>query len=302
MNIYTFELIFMLCCFILDCIIFFKVKHFTFRGAVVNFAFWKVVALIFFAILFFEFDKIVAKEFLAGYFLERTLSLDNIFVFYIIFSFFKLTEEGKERVLFWGIIMAIILRACFIFVGAALIAKFNFLMYFFALFLIFTGIKLIIVKEKEQDFSQNKIINFIKKIIPTTEKMQGDDFTMKINGKLFFTPIFIAMVFVGFTDLIFALDSIPAIFGITTNPFVVLTANFFSLMGLRAIFFLIANVMKHFYYIKYALSAILVFIGIKMMIAPFYHVPIAYSLGFICVSIALSILVSIFFKKDADHI
>jgi tellurite resistance protein TerC len=303
MSLYAFELIFVLACFILDCILFFKLKKLSFKGAVINFFFWLFVALLFAGIIFFEFSKITAKEFLAGYVLERTLSLDNIFVFYVIFSFFKLTDEGKERVLFWGIILAIILRALFIFAGAILLEKFSFLMYIFAIFLIFTGIKLILTKEdEEQDFNENGIVKFFKKILPTTENLNGDDFTIKINGKLFFTPVFIVMILVGFTDIIFALDSIPAIFGITKDPFVVATANFFSLMGLRAIFCLISHIMKHFYYIKYALSAILVFIGIKMMIAGFYHIPITYSLAFIIGSIAISILASIFIKRDANGI
>jgi tellurite resistance protein TerC len=303
MSIYTFELVFILACFIIDCFMFFKLKRLSFKGAVLNFFFWLAIALIFAGIIFFGFNKITAKEFLAGYFLERTLSLDNIFVFYVIFSFFKINEEGKERVLFWGIVLAIILRAIFIFVGAVLIEKFSFLMYIFALFLIFTGLKLILAKESEdKDFNNNRIVKFLKKILPTTDKFQDDDFTMRINGKLFFTPIFITMLLVGFTDIVFALDSIPAIFGITKDPFVVATANFFSLMGLRAIFYLISHIMKHFYYIKYALSAILIFIGIKMMLAGFYHIPITYSLAFIVGSIGLSIIASILFKKNANNI
>jgi tellurite resistance protein TerC len=300
MNLHLFEVLFLLACFILDCFLFFKFKRLSFKGALINFGFWTAVALGFFASLYFGFNEVKATEFLAGYILERTLSLDNIFVFYIIFNFFKISTEAKQRVLFWGIIIAIILRFLFIFIGAELVSRFYFLMYLFGLFLLFTGLKLLFAKEgNEDDFSNNIIVRICKKILPTTNKTKGDDFTMKIDGKIFFTPVFLVMVLVGFTDLIFALDSIPAIFGITLDPFIVMTANFFSLMGLRAIFFLIAEIIKRFYYIKYALSAILVFIGVKMLIAQIYHISTFYSLLFILGSIGLSILVSLVFKKDA---
>jgi tellurite resistance protein TerC len=153
---------------------------------------------------------------------------------------------------------------------------------------------------KKEDPSQNKLLKFFKKILPTTEKTDGDKFTLKVDGKMFFTPVFIVMLLVGFTDIIFALDSIPAIFGITLDPFIVVTANFFSLMGLRAIFCLISHIIKHFYYIKYALSVILVFIGIKMMIAKIYHIPILYSLGFILLSIVISIIASMLVKVKKE--
>jgi tellurite resistance protein TerC len=295
MSLYLFEAIYILLFFIVDCIMFVKIKHFSFRGAILNFLFWIAVTLTFFAIVYFSFSQVKASEFLAGYILERTLSFDNIFVFYIIFKFFKLEGKSQERILFWGIIMAIIMRAIFIFLGAVLIQKFGFIMYFFGAFLIFTGIKMVITKESETaEFDKNLIVRALKKIFPTTNQVDGDKFTIKINGKTFFTPVFIVLILIAFIDVVFALDSIPAIFGITLDPFIIVTANFFSLMGLRAIFSLITIIIQRFYYIKYALSLILVFVGIKMLIANFYHVPVGYSLGFIFVSIFVSIIFSIF--------
>lgn len=294
MSIYLFEGLFILFFFIVDCITFFLMKKLSLKKALANFIFWLLVALAFFVITYFNFSEIKAKEFLAGYTLERVLSLDNIFVFYIIFNFFKLNEESRERILFWGIILAIILRAIFIFIGAALIAKFSFLMYIFGAFLIFTGIKLVIIDEaKENDLNKNPVVRFFKKILPTTTELKGSEFTTRIKGKLFFTPAFIVMILVGITDIVFALDSIPAIFGITLDPFIVITANFFSLMGLRAIFSLITHIIKGFYYIKYALCLILVFIGVKMLIVNYIHIPISISLSFILGTIGLAILASV---------
>ena len=191
--------------------------------------------------------------------------------------------------------MAIIMRAIFIFLGAVLIEKFGFIMYFFGAFLIFTGIKMVMTQESETvEFDKNLIVRALKKIFPTTNQVDGDKFTIKIQGKTFFTPVFIVLILIAFIDVVFALDSIPAIFGITLDPFIIVTANFFSLMGLRAIFSLITIIIKRFYYIKYALSLILVFVGMKMLIVNFYHVPVSYSLIFIFVSIFVSIIFSIF--------
>jgi tellurite resistance protein TerC len=260
------------------------------------------VALAFFAFLNFCFDPIKAKEFLAGYILERTLGLDNIFVFLIIFNFFKVNKEGIERVLFWGILIAIVLRAIFIFVGAALISKFYFVMYIFGAFLVFTGIKLLFMKEGNEDgMEKNFIVRCVNKFLPTTNKFEGDKFIIKENNKNLFTPLFITMVVVAFSDLIFALDSIPAIFGVTLDPFIVLTANFFSLMGLRAMFSLITHVVESFYYLKYALSIILVFVGVKMLIEHYFHISISVSLGIIFGAISIAIIASIFKSKREKY-
>lgn len=300
MSIYIPIISSLIICLLIDIILFFKVRHLSFKGSVLLFLFWVAVTLIFFAFLHFGYDPTKAKEFIVGYTLERTLSLDNIFVFYVIFSFFKINEEGKERIIFWGILLAIVLRILFILAGAVIIAKFSFVLYLFGLFLIFTGIKLLIIKDddKEKDFEQNTLVKIFKKLLKTTPKFEGDKFYIIENGVKLFTPLFIVMLLIAFSDIIFALDSIPAIFGITLDPLIVITANFFSLMGLRAIFFLITHVIDYFYYIKYALSVILVFIGIKMLIAGFYHIPISFSLMFIFASIAIAIIFSIIKKPN----
>ena len=249
---YLFEITFILICFIIDCVIFFKFKKLSFKGSIINFCFWILVSLLFFITIYFNFSPVKAKEFLSGYLLERTLSLDNIFVFYIIFNFFKISDLAQQRVLFWGIIIAIILRVIFISLGVVLVNKFYFLMYIFGIFLVFTGVKMFFITDNiDKDFSKNIVVKCCKKILPITNKVDGIHFISKINNKIFFTPVFLVMLLIGLVDIIFALDSIPAIFGITLDPFIVITANFFSLMGLRAIFFLILEIISRFYYIKH---------------------------------------------------
>lgn len=298
-SLHLFELIFISIFFLIDTFIFLKYKTFTFKGALLNFAFWLVVALSFFAILFMGFGEVKAGEFLTGYILERILSIDNIFVFYIIFQFFKLDRNIAQKILFLGIILAMLLRVIFILIGAKLVSQFYFVMYFFGAFLIFTGLKLLFVKDDEenQDFSNNIIVKICKKFLPIDEKSTSKNFTIIKNGKLFFTPIFLVMILVGFTDVLFALDSIPAIFGITLDSSIIIMANFLSLMGLRAIFFLISNVIEKFHYIKYALSLILTFIGVKILLANFVHIPVVYSLSFVVISVIIAILLSIIFPQ-----
>lgn len=302
MSFYLSEAILVLFFFGIDIAMFLKLKKLSFKGSIYVFLFWILVALGFFVMLKVNVGDLKAQEFLAGYILERTLSLDNIFVFYVIFNFFKIHEKSKERVLFWGIILAILLRILFIFVGAALVVKFAFLMYIFGGFLVLTGIKLLLSSEEGQgqDFNKNFIVKNFKRVFRATDKFDGDKFYIIENGRRVFTPLFIVMVLIAISDVIFALDSIPAIFGITLDPYIVIFANFFSLMGLRAIFCLISNIISYFYYIKYALSAILVFIGIKMMIMKFYHVPIFYSLLFIFGSIFIAIILSVLRKNIKD--
>lgn len=293
MSVYLFELIFMGACLVLDIFLFFKIKRPSMLSAGLIFGFWLLVAVVFFISLYFGFNQEIGMEFLTGYVLERSLGLDNLFVFVVIFSSFKITETGKERVLFWGIMGAIVLRIIFIYIGATLIEKFAFMMYIFGGFLLLTGIKLLFKKESEGNVRESLIVRFFKSILPFSSNSKTDKFYEKKK----FTPLFLVLLFVAFVDVVFAIDSIPAIFGITNDPFVVLTANFFSLVGFRAMFFLVSHLMDYFYYIKYALSGILIFIGIKMLLLEFMHVPVVYSLGFIFASIAIAIYASLLKMK-----
>jgi tellurite resistance protein TerC len=232
-------------------------------------------------------------EFLAGYLIELSLSVDNLFVFLMIFSFFKVPRQHQNRVLFWGIFGALVLRAIFIFAGAALINRFHWIMYIFGAFLVFTAVKMFFQKEEEPDPENSALVRILKKMIPISKDFHGDKFFVKENAKHLATPLFIVLVLVEMTDVIFAFDSIPAIFAVTKDPFIVFTSNVFAILGLRALYFCISGLMDRFVYLKLALSFILAFVGIKMLIVEYYKIPITASLLFIVLALAIAMLASI---------
>ncbi len=205
------------------------------------------------------------QAYFAGYLIEKALSVDNIFVFLLLFTYFKVPAMYQHRVLFWGIIGALIFRTIFIAAGAALLERFFWTMIIFGLFLIFTGIKMVAHKDKEMDPSKNPMVKLINRIMPVTKEYHGQKFFVNIDGKKWATPLFVCLMAVEFTDVIFAVDSIPAIFAITSDPFIVLTSNVFAILGLRALFFALAGLMQLFHYLSYGLAAILVFVGGKML-------------------------------------
>lgn len=270
------------------------------KEALIWSAIWISVALVFnYGVLVFM-GEVKAMEFLTGYVIEKSLSVDNLFVFIMIFSYFNVDPKYQHRVLFWGIIGALVMRAIFIFAGVALINKFHWIIYVFGAFLIFTGIKMLLHREEKLEPEKNPLVRLFKKFMPVTNTSHGDRFFVRINGKLFATPLFIVLLMIEFTDLIFAVDSIPAILAITNDTFIIFTSNVFAILGLRALYFALAGITKYFYYLKYGLSAVLVFVGIKMTIVDLYKVPIAYSLLTISSIIVLSIIVSLLFpKKDS---
>jgi tellurite resistance protein TerC len=239
-----------------------------------------------------------AIEFLTGYVIEKSLSIDNLFVFIMLFSYFNIELKYQHKVLFWGIIGALIMRAIFIFAGVALINMFHWIIYVFGVFLIFTGAKMLSHKEKKIDPHKNPLVRLFKRFLPLTETMVGGKFFTKINGKRFATPLFVVLLIVEFTDLIFAVDSIPAILAISTDTFIIFTSNVFAILGLRALYFALAGITKYFHYLKYGLSAILVFVGVKMVIAGFFKIPILYSLITIVGILVTSVLLSILFPKN----
>lgn len=236
---------------------------------------WIAMALLFNACLFLFWHQIqpgsaysnseAGFAFLAGYLIEKALSVDNIFVFLLIFGYFAVPEKYQHRVLFWGIIGALIFRAIFIAAGAALLEKFFWMMIVFGLFLVVTGIKMAIVKDKKIDPSKNPLVIGFRRLMPVTPEYHGQKFFTRINGKLWATPLFLVLLMVEFTDVIFAVDSIPAIFAVTSDPFLVFTSNVFAILGLRALFFALAGLMQMFHYLSYGLAAILVFVGCKML-------------------------------------
>ncbi len=245
------------------------------KEALIWSAVWIGIALLFNLGLFMFWDRIqpgsvytnqeAGFAFLAGYLIEKALSVDNIFVFLLIFGYFAVPEKYQHRVLFYGIIGALIFRALFIAAGAALLERFFWMMIIFGVFLIFTGIKMVLVKDKKMDPEKNPIVRLFRKIMPVTPEYHGQKFFTRINGKMWATPLFLVLLMVEVTDVIFAVDSIPAIFAITSDPFLVFTSNVFAILGLRALFFALAGLMQMFHYLSYGLAAILVFVGGKML-------------------------------------
>ena len=272
------------------------------KEALIWSAVWISLALAFNYGIYVFMGKEKAIEFLTGYVIEKSLSIDNLFVFIMLFTYFNVNTKYQHKVLFWGILGALVMRAIFIFAGVALINKFHWIIYVFGVLLVFTGIKMLFHKDEKIDPDKNPLVRLFKKFFPVTNKDHGGKFFVKMNGRTFATPLFIVLLIVEFTDLIFAVDSIPAILAITNDTFIIFTSNVFAILGLRALYFALAGITKYFYYIKYGLSAILVFVGIKMTIVDFYKIPILYSLFTIGTILLISVLVSLVFPKKTDLI
>lgn len=265
-------------------------------------AVWIVCALIFNALIYFQWDwmspgseytnKDAALAFLTGYVIEKSLSVDNVFVFLMVFTYFQVPSLYQHKVLFWGILGALIMRAIFIFAGVSLITTFHWMIYVFGALLIFTGVNMAFQKDKKLQPEKNPVIRIFKRWFAVTNEYHGDKFFALIDGKKFATPMFIVLLIIETTDIIFAVDSIPAILAITSNPFIVYTSNVFAILGLRALYFALAGIMGLFHYLHYGLSVILVFVGFKMMIVDYYKIPVEISLmvvlGILVVSVILS--------------
>lgn len=301
-------LIFVLIMLALDLGVFNKKAHIvTFKEATTWSIVWVVLALIFNAGFYFyasskfgaDIGKEFALEFLTGYILEYSLSIDNIFVFVLVFSYFGIPAKYKHRVLFYGILGALIFRAVFIALGSALLS-FHWVIYIFGAFLIITGIKMFFSNDEKIEPEKNFLIRIFKKIMPVSHTIDGKSFFIKEKGITYATPLFIALLFLEATDIIFAVDSVPAIFSITDEPLIVFTSNIFAIMGLRSMYFMLAGVIDKFYLLKYGLAIVLIFVGLKMVwLNPMYdgHFPITWSLGVILGTIALSIVASLIFPK-----
>jgi tellurite resistance protein TerC len=259
---------------------------------------WFTMAMIFNLAIWHMLGTDKALEFLAGYLLEQSLSVDNLFVFIMIFSVFGVRQEYQSRVLKWGIIGAIVLRFIFIFVGSALLREFQWLFYVFGVLLIYTAWKMAFTGDDEMHPENNPLIRLARRILPMTKRIQGDWFYKRRMGVLMFSPLFLVLLVVESSDVIFALDSIPAIFAITLDPFIVLTSNIFAVMGLRSLYFLLSNLVGMFGYLKYGIAFILAFVGVKMLlIMSGIHIPTVISLAVILLSLALAVIVSIITSK-----
>ncbi len=262
---------------------------------------WIALALAFNLFVYFDFGKQKALEFLTGYLLEKSLSVDNIFVFVLLFSYFKVPELYQHKVLFWGVLGALILRAALIAIGALMIAKFHWVIYIFGAFLVYTGFRM--AKQNDEDIhpEDNILIRTFKKFFPVTHDYHGEKFFVKIDGRKVATPLFIVLLAIEFTDLVFAFDSIPAIFAVTKDPFIVYTSNIFAILGLRSLYFALAGIIHKFHYLKVGLSMILIFIGMKMLAADLYKVPISYSLGVIALILTASVVLSVLRPKVREE-
>ncbi|MBN2225777.1 MAG: TerC family protein [candidate division Zixibacteria bacterium] len=254
---------------------------------------WVVVALVFNVIVYFWRGSEVALQFFTGYLIERSLSIDNIFVFILIFSYFGVAEKYQYKVLFWGILGALILRGIFIALGAILIAQFHWILYIFGAFLIYAGVKMAFAEDRKIEPEKNPFLKLLRKMITITPDYRDGHFFVKENAKRLATPLFVVLVVVESTDLVFALDSIPAIFAITQDPFIIYSSNVFAILGLRALYFAMAALMDMFYYLKYALGLILSFVGVKMLISSFVKIPIGLALGVIIGVLVIAVIISI---------
>ncbi|NTV52799.1 MAG: TerC family protein [Candidatus Firestonebacteria bacterium] len=266
------------------------------REALIMSGIWIFLALLFNLGIYFWQGPEKAMMFLTGYVVEESLSVDNLFVFLVLFSFFQVPRAYQHKVLFWGIIGAMLMRALFIGVGVSLLHRFHGIIYIFGAFLLYTGIKLALEKEKEIHPENNPVIRLFRKILPVREQYVGDHFFIRQDGRTWATPLFIVLLVVETTDVIFAVDSIPAIFAITTDPFIVYTSNIFAVMGLRSLFFALSGFMQMFHYLNYGLSVVLAFIGVKMLVADFWAIPVGAALGVILGVLALSVAASLIWK------
>jgi tellurite resistance protein TerC len=260
-------------------------------------AVWIALAMMFNAWVYHSMGEQKGLEFLTGYVIEKSLSIDNIFVISLIFSYFRVPTQYQHRVLFWGVLGALVFRIIFIFAGVALIQKFNWMIYVFGGFLVFTGIRMLKDEEKKIDIETNPIIVFIRKFWKITPEFHGQNFTVVKDGVRYLTPLFLVLMMIESTDIIFAVDSIPAILAITPDPYIVFTSNVFAILGLRSLYFALNGIMEMFEYINYALAGILVFVGVKMIIAFKYHVPTLVSVSVIFSFLIISIVASIYFPR-----
>jgi tellurite resistance protein TerC len=269
------------------------------KEAIVWSVVWISLALLFNLFVFFEFGKTRALEFLTGYVIEYSLSVDNIFVFILIFSYFAVNNQYQHKILFWGILGALIMRGVFIFTGIALINRFQWIVIIFGGFLVLTGVKMLFQKEAEVDPEKNPVVKFFRKFLPVTKSLHGDKLFFRQGRKLYATPLFLVLLIIESSDLIFAVDSIPAILAISKNTFIVYTSNIFAILGLRSLYFAIAGIMGYFRYLKVGLAFVLTFVGMKMLASYFhFEIPILLSLGIIISILMASILSSVFIKRE----
>jgi tellurite resistance protein TerC len=283
----------------LDLGVFHKNPHkVSIKEAIIWSIIWITAAMLFNLLIYFELGKVKALEFFTGYVIEKSLSVDNIFVFILIFSYFSVKAEYQHRVLFWGILGALVMRAIFIFAGVALINKFHWIVLIFGGFLVYTGIHMLFQKEAAVDPEKNAVVRFFRKFLPVTDNYHGDKLFVRQNHKLYATPLFLVLLVIETSDLIFAVDSIPAILAISQDTLIVYTSNIFAILGLRSLYFAVAGIMQYFRVLKVGLAFVLSYVGVKMLLAYFgIEIYILYSLSIIIGIIAVSVVASLLIKE-----
>lgn len=272
-------------------------------------AVWVTLSLLFGLGVTYFMGATKGLEYYTGYLIEQALSVDNIFVFVLIFTYFRVPRRHQHRVLFWGILGALVMRGTMIGAGAYLVERFHWILYLFGAFLVYTGIRMATQDEQAIEPEANPMIKLVRRIMPVSASYHGQHFFVRealapgAAPQLVATPLFVVLVLVETTDVLFAVDSIPAIFGVTRDPFIIYTSNIFAILGLRSLYFLLAGLIHKFHFLQLALSLVLVFVGVKMLIADFYHIPIGYSLGFIALTLIVSVVASLMFPKEAaEHL
>ncbi len=273
----------------------------SFREAGIESAVWVAFAVAFGVFMLWRFGAQAGGEYFGVYLTEKSLSVDNVFVWSLLFSSMAIPLKYQHRVLFWGIFGALTLRSLFIVIGAELVERFAVILVFFGVFLVYTGIKIIRHTEGEGDGSSTAGLNLLRRLMPVTDDFHGQKFLTNIGGKRHATPLLAALVVVEATDVIFAVDSVPASFGVANDPYILISANAFAIMGLRAMYFLLADAKERLHFLSHALGAILLFVGVKLIITPWYHVPITWSLGIIVTILVLATVLSLTRDHDDEH-
>lgn len=268
----------------------------SFREALWTSIGWILLALVFNAGVFLAYGPQAGLEFLTGYLIEKALSVDNLFVFLVIFSMFAVPAMYQHRVLYWGILGAVVMRGLFILVGSVMLKRFHWTIFVFGGFLILTGAKMLLFRDAEPHPERNVLFRLFRRVVPAVPEHHGGRFVVRLNGRLFATPLLLVLALVEASDLAFAVDSIPAIFAVTRDPFIVYSSNIFAILGLRALYFLLAGLMERFHYLKVGLSMVLMFVGTKMLISEVYKIPIGASLAVVASLLAGSMLFSLFRK------
>ena len=295
--------VFVLAMLAVDLELFHKRAHeIRFKEAAIWSLTWIALALLFNVGIYSWRGSQAALQFLTGYLLEKSLSVDNLFVFLLIFSYFKVPSTYQHTALFWGILGALILRALFIVSGIALLNKFHWVIYLFGAFLIFTGIKLAFEKDKEVEPEKNFALRLFRRFMPVTDRYEGSKLFVRKSGQLFGTPLFVVLLVIETTDILFAVDSIPAVLAVTRDTFIVYTSNVFAILGLRALYFVLAGIMRLFHHLHYGLAVVLSFVGLKMLLSEIYPIPIGLSLGVIASVLAFSVIASLIWPRKEQSI